>query len=588
MRDVLSRQLLAQGLAVVAAMLAIGIVTVLATRSVVAASEDLDRSHARVTALAELLSVLQDIETGQRGFLLTGDAAYLEPYDAALERLEQAWDAVAAQVHDASRLAVLRAEIDARTQIAADAVERERTGDERGAESLLLSGAGKARMDAIRGQVAALRTDAEDDLQAAHNRVDRTAIGATLAMVALVAVALTVLGFGFGRLRAEALARRRADFLRTEAEAGLRTSEARYRGLFRAMADAAIVTDDSAVATDYNPAFIRLLGYGPFEFVGHSARELYISDDAWREAAELAGKTAGGRFLTNLRRKDGELVPVAAGLSTITSRDGERLGFLGVIRDMSEEEAQRARIEALNRDLDQRNTELEVANAELESFSYSVSHDLRAPLRAVAGFTQVLQEDYADRLDAEGLGALHRVRAAAGRMGQLIDDLLALSRVTRAELRRERTDLSAIATSIANDLQRAHPERPVGWDISPGVIVEGDPPLLRIALENLLGNAYKFTGNVDQPRIAFGVTTGENGANEYYVRDNGAGFDMEYAGKLFSPFQRLHRTEEFEGTGIGLATVHRIIRRHGGTIRAEGAVGAGAAVFFTLPAQAAT
>ena len=220
----------------------------------------------------------------------------------------------------------------------------------------------------------------------------------------------------------------------------------------------------------------------------------------------------------------------------------------------------------------------EAANRELEAFGYSVSHDLRRPLRAIDAFSRALVEDCAAQLPPEGHDHLHRITSGAQRMAELIDDLFALSKVTRGEFRRERVDLSAVATSILGELARNEPARRAEISIAPNVIADADPKLLKIVLENLLGNAWKFTSKVDLAKIAVGVADGV-----YFVRDNGAGFDMQYAKTLFAPFQRLHTDKEFAGTGIGLATVSRIIQRHGGRIWAEAAVGEGATFRFTLP-----
>ncbi|HEU5260215.1 MAG TPA: ATP-binding protein [Gemmatimonadales bacterium] len=235
------------------------------------------------------------------------------------------------------------------------------------------------------------------------------------------------------------------------------------------------------------------------------------------------------------------------------------------------------RNEALRRNA----AELLAANQELDAFAYSVSHDLRAPLRSIDGFSQVLLEDSAAQLDDGGRAALHRVRAATQRMGTLIDDLLKLARVTRAEMRTEVVDLSGMARDIADELQRTTSTRQVEFAIAPGLKARGDPRLLRVALENLLRNGWKYTAKQPRPRVEFG-SIDVNGERPFMVRDNGAGFDMKYADKLFGVFQRLHSAAEFEGTGVGLATVRRIITRHGGRIWAEGAVDQGATFYFTL------
>jgi PAS domain S-box-containing protein len=223
----------------------------------------------------------------------------------------------------------------------------------------------------------------------------------------------------------------------------------------------------------------------------------------------------------------------------------------------------------------------EEANRELEAFSYSVAHDLRTPLRAIDGFSLALVEDYGERLDAEGRRHLIRVREAAQRMAELIDDLLTLSRVTRSELRRDRVDLSAIAYTVLGTLQRLEPARQVDVVIAPGLVAQADPQLTAIALDNLLGNAWKFTSKRSNARIEIGQTVSD-GVTAYFIRDNGAGFDMTYRDKLFGVFQRLHPEAEFPGTGIGLATVARITQRHHGRVWADGLPGAGATFYFTL------
>ncbi len=257
-------------------------------------------------------------------------------------------------------------------------------------------------------------------------------------------------------------------------------------------------------------------------------------------------------------------------------------------------------ISTLNEELKHHVLQLETANRELEAFSYSVSHDLRAPLRSVAGFSQVLHEDYADKLDAEGRDSLERILAATKKMGQLIDDLLNLSRMSRAEMRREEVKLSGLAGKIAEMLRKTQPERQAEFIIAEGLVAQGDEHLLTVVLENLLGNAWKFTGKNPHAVIEFGAidcrmqnadcripnlkSEIRNLKSEivYFVKDNGVGFDMSYAGKMFSPFQRLHSVNEFPGTGIGLATVKRIINRHGGDVWIEGETDKGTTVYFTL------
>ena len=240
-----------------------------------------------------------------------------------------------------------------------------------------------------------------------------------------------------------------------------------------------------------------------------------------------------------------------------------------------------ASLEALTKQQAKAAAELQMSNRELEAFSYSVAHDLRAPLRGINGFSLALLEDWGDKLDETGKDYLRRISEGASRMGQLIDALLTLARVTRKELRRENVNLSQQAEAVVKQLQTIEPNRVVEFADQPNVTAQGDPQLLRALLENLLGNAWKFTGTRAEGRIAFGATA-QNGATVYYVSDNGAGFNMAYAAKLFTPFQRLHSASDFAGTGIGLATVQRIVNRHGGHIWAEAQVDKGATFYFTL------
>ena len=252
-----------------------------------------------------------------------------------------------------------------------------------------------------------------------------------------------------------------------------------------------------------------------------------------------------------------------------------------LVAENTERQRAEAEIHRLNEDLQRRVVELDALNAELASFSHSVSHDLRGPLRAAEGFSRALLDDCADALDEQGKHYVDRIRAGCQRMSELIEDLLRLSGVTAAEMSYETVDLSELAREVAAELRKSQPEREVEFAIPDGLVVEGDRPLLRILLEHLLGNAWKFASKHPTASIELGATTGGDG-RVFFVRDDGAGFDMAYAHKLFAPFQRLHSQAEFPGTGIGLATVQRIVRRHGGRVWVEAAVEQGATFYFTL------
>ena len=271
---------------------------------------------------------------------------------------------------------------------------------------------------------------------------------------------------------------------------------------------------------------------------------------------------------------------------TASAAEAAAKASLNILEDLSDAQAE---IQTLNAELEarveQRTAELVVANKNLEAFTYSVAHDLRSPLRALSGYGEALTEDYGDRLDETGRWYVERIQAATERMGALIDDLLVLAQVSRSEMSLGPVDLSAEVAAIAGELQAREPGRRVRFAIHDGVWVNADRTLIRTVLQNLVENAWKYTGKRDGATIEFGATAAEDAGVCCYVRDNGAGFDPAFAGKLFQPFQRLHSVTEFPGTGIGLASVRRIIERHGGRVWAEGAVGRGATFYFTLNAK---
>ncbi len=374
------------------------------------------------------------------------------------------------------------------------------------------------------------------------------------------------------------------------AERALRDSESSYRALSE-MSPAAIYVQVGGILRYVNPAAVRLFGESrAADVLGRPLLE-YIHRDERADVQERMRRVReeGASYPPTVRRfvrRDG--VPFTAEVSVVPHAFQGEPGSIAVVRDVTERQRAEAQIRQLNAELEarvrQRTAQLERLNAELESFSYSVSHDLRAPLRAIHGFSGLLAQQVGAALDAQGRHYLERVQDAAARMGRLIDDLLELSRVTRAPVRPEAIDLSRLATQVADELRAGEPRRAVEVTVAPGLAARGDPALLRAVLQNLMENAWKFTRLRADARIAVGANR-DAGEPAFYVRDNGAGFDMSYAGKLFGAFQRLHSEEQFPGTGIGLATVKRIVERHGGRVWAEGEPGAGATFFFTLPGQ---
>jgi len=378
---------------------------------------------------------------------------------------------------------------------------------------------------------------------------------------------------------------------RKRAEEALSESENRLRQILDGLFGFVGLYTLDGTMIEVNEAPLLAGGVKREEVLGRPFWETYWWNYDQRVQAELKdamARAARGervRYEPVVRMQGDRLITVDTTFGPLRDRSGKVAFILAFGVDITERKRAEKAIRELNQDLERRvadrTAQLEAANKELESFSYSVSHDLRAPLRAISGFSRVLLLKYADRLDREGKDFLQRVDAASRRMGELIENLLNLSRVTRSEIRKEPVDLTLLARSIAEDLQRSDPKRRVTFLIQEGLKASADPHLLRIVLENLLGNAWKFTSKHPTATIEIGRIE-KNGNPVYFVRDDGAGFDMAYADKLFGAFQRLHSLNEFVGTGVGLASVQRIIRRHGGKVWAEGAVEKGATFYFTL------
>jgi PAS domain S-box-containing protein len=417
-----------------------------------------------------------------------------------------------------------------------------------------------------------------DPLPAIEARM--TDLRTTLAVGAFASLLLFGISLVLARtqLRAERLAARMTE--------SYRRSELRFRSAMEYSAIGKALLDHDGNIVDANPSLARILGKPRERLLGTSFDGHFIDGpDALMRGRERDVLASEGvyRSTRTLMREDGGLRQVQLTYAPVPGDIGQDITRLAQVEDVTDRLRAEAQVLALNRTLEARvaarTRELTLANQELESFAYSISHDLRAPLRAIDGFSRLLGERHGDQIQDEGREYLSRVRNATGRMGSLIESLLKMARLGRGGIKPAPLDLGQMSAEIVAELRSGEPGREVTVEIAPGLDAVGDPSLVRNLLQNLVGNAWKFTRDSGDARIEIG----RDGDGAFFVRDNGAGFAQEYADKLFRPFQRLHSQEQFAGDGIGLASVKRIVERHGGSIRAEGSPGRGATFRFTLP-----
>jgi PAS domain S-box-containing protein len=444
---------------------------------------------------------------------------------------------------------------------------------------LLMSDLGKAQMDDIRELIARMK-ESEKARMAARNALwEASARRTTQVVVFGVVLALLILLAAVLALNSETSERSRA-------EKALRKSQARAKMLADSITDYAILMlDPEGRILSWSSGATKVMGYTAEEMQGQPFLYLFPPEEVTagapqKELEEVMvkgrGEAEGWRV-----RKDGSRFWSNSVMVAIRDDQGRLHGFSKVMRDVTERKAAQEEIEKLNHDLAQRASDLEAANKELEAFTYSVSHDLRAPLRHIDGFSQLLVDEYGPKLPKDVGRYLDRIQHGARQMGVLVDELLTLARIGRKEIRFQVTGLDSVVDEVVSDLKSELNGRNVEWKIAALPFVECDPTLLKQVFVNLLSNAVKYTRPRDRAVIEVGSVP-DNGHPAIFVRDNGVGFSMKYADKLFGVFQRLHRAEDFEGTGIGLATVQRIVHKHGGRIWAEAELDKGAAFYFTL------
>jgi PAS domain S-box-containing protein len=377
----------------------------------------------------------------------------------------------------------------------------------------------------------------------------------------------------------------------TKSEQALRASELSYRRLFEAAKDGILILDfDTGRISDVNPFLTKLLGFSHSEMIGKTVGELSPFKDIESNQIMLERLQKDGYVRYEdlpLETRDGRHIAVE--FVSNVYQAGDHNVIQCNVRDITDRKRAQDKIHRFNTELEQRvverTAELQAVNRELEAFSYSVSHDLRAPLRHVMGFVELLQEEAGSSLSEKGLRFLTTISRSAKRMGELIDHLLAFSQVGRSEMQKTEVDLNHLLQDALHDFAEDTRGRNIVWDIQPLPTVRADRVLLRLVLVNLISNAVKFTGARAKARIAIGCTPNENGETVIFIRDNGAGFDPQYTEKLFGVFQRLHTRADFDGTGIGLANVQRIIHRHGGQVWGEGVVDGGATFYFSFAKQ---
>ena len=553
----------------------------------------IEHTYQVLAAAESLRSSIDYAETSQRGYLLTREQRYLVPYNAALSSTivsqSKLRRLMAGNAQQQARLAAL----DQAT--ATKVAELQQTLELKSTRELAAAiYRGQQAMDDIR-QVADSLQEEEHRMLAKRSSEAEAQVVRSRGLGALNGVAILVL------LVLATIAIERDTRKRIRVEEALRDSEEQFRQVFEESPSGILLIEDGQRIRRANPALCRLLGQTEEELqeltlpsmTAHHSLLNLMFETGWIPSGEQTRFQAEQEYVT----KSGGTAWVNVHATKLLNSRGRVVCNLALIEDITERKKADQEVRVLNESLERRvtqrtaeaiesNQKLELANRELEAFAYSVSHDLRAPLRSVDSFSQIILDEYTEKLDEEGKRYLRRIRAGAQHMGQLISDLLNLSRVSRGVLTLEPVDLSSMASTIVNELRDQDPLRTVDVEIAPAIQADCDARLLRVVMNNLIGNAWKFTGKRKEACIKFGAN-GEEGHVVYYVQDNGAGFDMAYVSQLFTPFQRLHQTSEFTGTGIGLATVRRIIQRHGGRIWVESSVENGATFYFTLAAEEA-
>ena len=580
----LEKYLLPAGLAGALLLLAaIAIVSVRHIDTLLESGRRVHLAHAVIGEIEQVLAALQDAETGQRGFLITGDERFLDPYNAALARIPDQIRALRETTVDNAEqhASIGRIEAMSREKLAAlkNGIDRRRRQPVSIASSELdLLQSGKTVMDQIRSEVTSMRTREESLLKAraAVRAGDSNRAMGLIVRGNVVAVLLLVLTF---------LLLRRESARRHAAQISAQKHAAEVEDLYNNAPCGYHSLDKDGLIIKMNDTELLWLGYTRDEVIGKMRLADLLTPESLvkfeEQFRELKTKGIVNDVDLDFVRSDGTILPVIRSASAQQDEQGAYVMSRSTVFDNTERKRRVAEIRKLNDTLRQRGVELEAANKELEAFGYSVSHDLRIPLRAMDGYSHMLEDDYGDRLDAEGKRMLRAVRQSALKLSTLIDDLLTLSRLANARPNLVEVDMKSLVDEVLAEVKaEANPAAHV--TIGPLAPAQADPMLLRQVWANLLANAFKYSSGRVQPIIAISSTI-DTECVAYTVRDNGVGFNMKYYDKLFGVFQRLHGEKEFPGTGVGLAIVRRVVSRLGGRVWAEGRPDEGATFHFTLP-----